>query len=90
MFVGFITLLSQLIYRRIVFALAAMGLVIYIIAFAWWMFWTLSPNPLMPYEVIFGYKAVLIIFANIIFIIAFSLALRRVKLKDYTYAEADY
>jgi hypothetical protein len=90
MFVGFITLLSQMAFRRMACAIAAMGLFTYMIAFGWWMFWTLNRTWEVPYEVIFGYKAALVIFGNILFIIAFSISLKRPKLKDYTYAEAVY
>ena len=38
--------------------------------------------------VIYGYKAILVIFGNILFIIAFSLALKTPKLRNYAYGEA--
>ena len=87
MFVGFVTLLSQMYYRKIAFVIASIGLVVYVMAFSWWMFWTLKSDAVMPYDVIFGYKAILVVFGNFLFIIAFSLAIRKTKLRDYAYGE---
>jgi hypothetical protein len=89
MFIGFVTLLSQLIYKKIAFVIASMALVVYMVAFSWWIFWVLNPQVVIPYNLIFGYKAVLVIFGNILFIIAFSLAIKREKLRNYAYGEID-
>jgi len=80
MFLGFATLLSQLVYKKMAFVIAAMGLVVYMVAFSWWIFWVLAPEAVITYNVIFGYKVLLVIFGNILFIIAFSLAIRNTRL----------
>ncbi|MDP8261124.1 MAG: hypothetical protein P9M01_02125, partial [Candidatus Kappaea frigidicola] len=80
MFLGFVTLLSQLVYKKMAFVIAAMGLVVYMVAFSWWIFWVLAPEAVITYNVIFGYKVLLVIFGNILFIIAFSLAIRNTRL----------
>ncbi len=80
-FIGFTSLLSQLVYRRVIFLLGACGLLIYIITFTWWIYWVLAPEHTMPNEVINNCKNLLLIAGNLFFIISFSLALKQARLK---------
>lgn len=89
MFIGFITLISQMFYKKLAFMMASMGLVAYMVAFVWWIFWVLTAATVIPCGTIFGDRIALVIFGNILFTIAFILAMKRAKLKDYIDAKAD-
>ncbi|MCK5306508.1 MAG: hypothetical protein KAJ66_05175 [Candidatus Omnitrophica bacterium] len=80
-FIGFTSLLSQLVYRRVVFLLGACGLLIYSITFIWWIYWSLAGEHMMSQIVIYNCKNLLLIAGNLFFVISFSLALKQTRLK---------
>lgn len=77
LFLVLVIILAQLGTRIVCFVLGVGGLIIYFIAFAWWIYWVLSINVTMPLEVIIKFKNLLLFVANIFFILAFTFSLKK-------------
>ena len=77
LFLVLVFILAQLETRITCFALGVGGLIIYFIAFSWWIYWVLTINVTIPIEVVVKFKNLLLFVANLFFILAFTFSLKK-------------